>query len=224
MHIPILMYHVVGTPKPGTPYPQLWVTPATFAAEMAALRRAGYYAVTVKQAVDAWRGGGALPRHPIVLSFDDGYLGDYTHARPVLQKMGWPGVLNLELHNLGPGGITVHEVKRLIAAGWEVDSHTITHPDLTTVGDRQLRYELVASRRELRGRFGIPASFFCYPAGRYDARVVTAVKAAGYEAATTTNEGWAAPSDLYTLSRVRVNGNDTAATLVAELASERPPA
>src|SRR5207248_10521742 len=49
MHIPILMYHVVGTPKPGTPYPQLWVTPATFAAEMAALRRAGYYAVTVKQ-------------------------------------------------------------------------------------------------------------------------------------------------------------------------------
>src|SRR5205085_8101167 len=88
MHIPILMYHVVGTPKPGTPYPQLWVTPATFAAEMAALRRAGYYAVTVKQAVDAWRGGGALPRHPIVVSFDDGYLGDYTHARPVLQKMG----------------------------------------------------------------------------------------------------------------------------------------
>jgi peptidoglycan/xylan/chitin deacetylase (PgdA/CDA1 family) len=223
MPIPILMYHVVATPKPGAPNPQLWVTQTTFASEMAALHRAGYWAITLRQAYDAWTHGGPLPRRPIVVSFDDGYLGDYTHARPVLRGLGWPGVLNLELRNVGPGGLTAHEIRGLIAAGWEVDSHTVDHPDLTTVDAQRLRYELVASRTAIKKRFGVPADFFCYPSGRYDARVVDAVKAAGYLGATTTAEGYARGSEPFTLSRVRVNASDTAATLLATLARERPP-
>jgi peptidoglycan/xylan/chitin deacetylase (PgdA/CDA1 family) len=222
MAIPILMYHVVATPKPGAPNPQLWVPQSTFASEMAALHRAGYWAITLRAAYDAWTHGTPLPRRPIVLSFDDGYLGDYTHARPVLRRLGWPGVLNLELHNVGPGGVTPHEIRGLIAAGWEVDSHTVDHPDLTTVDAQRLRYELVASRQAIQTRFGVRADFFCYPSGRYDPRVVDAVRAAGYLAATTTNEGYARGSDLFTLSRVRVNASDTAATLLAKLARERP--
>jgi peptidoglycan/xylan/chitin deacetylase (PgdA/CDA1 family) len=224
MPIPILMYHVVATPKPGTPNPHLWVTKSAFASEMAALRRAGYWAITLRQAYAAWTRGAPLPRRPIVISFDDGYLGDYTHARPVLRALGWPGVLNLELHNVGPGGLTAHEIRGLVASGWEVDSHTVDHPDLTTVDAQRLRYELVASREAIHSRFGAPADFFCYPSGRYDPRVVDAVKAAGYLAATTTNEGYARGSDPFTLSRVRVNGSDTAATLLATLARERPAA
>jgi peptidoglycan/xylan/chitin deacetylase (PgdA/CDA1 family) len=222
MPIPILMYHVVGNRPPGAAYPELWVTPTAFASEMRALRRADFHAVTLAAAVAAWRHGAPLPRRPVVVSFDDGYLGDYTHARPVLRRLGWPGVLNLELDNVRTGDLSAREVRGLIAAGWEVDSHTIDHPDLTTLGPGRLRYELVASRRELRTRFRVPADFFCYPAGRYDAGVVAAVKAAGYLAATTTTEGYAEPSNPYTLDRIRVQGSDTAATLLARLAAERP--
>jgi peptidoglycan/xylan/chitin deacetylase (PgdA/CDA1 family) len=216
------MYHVVATPKPGAPNPQLWVTESTFASEMDALRRAGYWAITLRQAYDAWTRGAPLPRRPIVVSFDDGYLGDYTHARPVLHRLGWPGVLNLELRNVGPGGLTPHEIRALIAAGWEIDSHTVDHPDLTTVDAQRLQYELVASRKAIKTRFGEPADFFCYPSGRYDTRVIDAVKAAGYLGATTTNEGYGHGSEAFTLSRVRVNASDTAATLLAKLAHERP--
>jgi peptidoglycan/xylan/chitin deacetylase (PgdA/CDA1 family) len=222
MPIPILMYHVVATPKPGTPNAQLWVSQSTFASEMAALRRAGYWAITLRDAYAAWTRGAPLPRRPIVLSFDDGYLGDYTHARPVLRALGWPGVLNLELHNVGPGGLTAREIRALIAAGWEVDSHTVDHPDLTTVDAQRLRYELAASRKGIQTRFGVPADFFCYPSGRYDTRVIDAVRAAGYLAATTTNEGYARGTDPFTLSRLRVNSSDTATTLLATLARERP--
>jgi peptidoglycan/xylan/chitin deacetylase (PgdA/CDA1 family) len=224
MRIPILMYHVVAVPKPGTPNLGLWVTPGTFASEMAALRRAGFHGITLRHAYDAWHGRAPLPRRPVVVSFDDGYLGDYTNVRPVLQRMGWPGVLNLEFRNLGRGGITSRQVRALIAAGWEIDSHTIDHVDLTTVGADQLRFELVASRSRLRKRFGVPADFFCYPAGRYNDRVVAAVKAAGYLAATTTNEGYADGSGPFTLARVRVNNTDDARSLLAKLASERPHA
>ncbi|WP_156027739.1 polysaccharide deacetylase family protein [Candidatus Solirubrobacter pratensis] len=218
MKVPILMYHVVSAPPPGAANAELWVDKDVFAAEMQGLRRAGYHAVTLRQAFDAWQDGGPLPRRPVVVSFDDGYLSDYTHARPVLRRLQWPGVLNLEVNNLGKDGITEHQVRSLIANGWEIDSHTLTHPDLTTVGDAQLREELVGSRREIRKRFGShTAEFFCYPAGKYDARVVAAVRAAGYRGATTVDEGPAARGDSFTLKRVRVNGSDTPGTLLSRL-------
>jgi peptidoglycan/xylan/chitin deacetylase (PgdA/CDA1 family) len=157
-----------------------------------------------------------------VISFDDGYLSDFTHARPVLRRLGWPGVLNLVLDNLGPGGITAHQVRGLIASGWEIDSHTLTHPDLTSLPAIALRRELIQSRAEIWRRFGQPAHFFCYPVGRYDARVIAAVRAAGYRAATTEDEGFGVGNERYVLKRVRVNGSDTPASLLARLRAGRP--
>jgi peptidoglycan/xylan/chitin deacetylase (PgdA/CDA1 family) len=215
--IPILMYHVVTAAPRGAPFPQLWVSQRAFAAEMRALRGAGYQAIALATAVRAWRRGGPLPRRPVVISFDDGYRSDFTHAAPVLRRLRWPGVLDLALNNLRAGDITAPEVRRLIAWGWEIDSHTLTHPDLTTLGPAGLRRELTGSRAEIRRRFGQPASFFCYPYGRYDPQVVAAVKAAGYQAATTEREGLGVAAQRFTLARVRVAGSDTAASLLARL-------
>jgi peptidoglycan/xylan/chitin deacetylase (PgdA/CDA1 family) len=222
MPIPILTYHVIATPPAGAPYPGLWVPTRTFAAQMESLRRAGYHAITLAAAFAAWRGGAPLPRRPVVLSFDDGYLGDYTHARPVLRRLGWPGVLNLLLANVRRGDLTARDVRGLIRAGWEVDSHTLTHPDLTTTGAAQLYRELAGSRAEIRRRFGQPADFFCYPSGRYDARVVAAVRAAGYRGALTEDEGYGVAAQPYTLKRVRVQGGESPAALLAALRAERP--
>ena len=219
MPVPILMYHVITGAPPGAANAQLWVRHETFAAEMRALQRAGYHAITLRQAFDAWQHGGPLPRKPVVVSFDDGYLSQYRYARPVLRRLGWPGVLNLELRNLGRGGLTEREVRVLLADGWELDSHTLTHPDLTMVSDAQLRAEVAGSRRELRRRFGAGvAEFFCYPAGRYDDRVLAAVRAAGYRGATTVNDGLGAGNEPFALKRVRVNADDTPGTLVGRLA------
>jgi peptidoglycan/xylan/chitin deacetylase (PgdA/CDA1 family) len=215
------MYHVVSQAPPGTPNAELWVSAPTFTQEMRALQRTGYRAITLRQAFAGWHDGARLPRRPVVVSFDDGYLSHYTHARPVLRALRWPGVLNLALHNVGKGGLTSHQVRSLIASGWEIDSHTISHPDLTTLDATALRHEIAGSRQELKRQFGVPADFFCYPAGRFDATVEAAVKAAGYLAATTTNEGYASAGQAYALSRLRVTGGDTAATLMAKLATER---
>jgi peptidoglycan/xylan/chitin deacetylase (PgdA/CDA1 family) len=225
MPIPILMYHVISRARPGTPNPELWVPEERFAQQMDALRRAGYTAVTLNQAFAGWRSGAGLPWRPVVVSFDDGYLSHYTHARGVLRALGWPGVLNLALNHVGPGGLTSHQVRALISDGWELDSHTISHLDLTTLGPDALRHEVSDSRRALQRRFGVPADYFCYPSGRFDAAVVAAARAAGYQGAVTTVEGYATSrQDAYELPRVRVNGGDTAATLVARLERERPAA
>jgi peptidoglycan/xylan/chitin deacetylase (PgdA/CDA1 family) len=216
--VPILMYHVIATAPPSAPMPDLFVPHRVFAAQMAWLARNGYHGVTLRAVYDHWTRGAALPAKPVVISFDDGYLNDYTDARPILHGHGWPGVLNLEVANVRPGDLTAFQVRALIRAGWEIDAHTLTHPDLRVVSDAQLRREVAGSRRWIRQRFGVPVDFFCYPAGKYDARVVAAVRAAGYLAATTVDYGAASPRDgMFTLKRVRIDGSDGLAGFVSKL-------
>ena len=202
------MYHVIAAPPAGVPFPDLFVRPADFGAQMKWLAQHGYEAVTLRRVYDYWQTGASLPPRPIVISFDDGYLSQHTKALPVLRKLHWPGVLNLKVNAVQKYNLPFWRVRALIKAGWEIDAHTITHPDLTTVDDRRLWQEVQGSRVALRRMFHVPVDFFCYPSGRYNAHVIAAVRRAGYLAATTTNYGLAEPAKPYELSRVRINGSD----------------
>jgi peptidoglycan/xylan/chitin deacetylase (PgdA/CDA1 family) len=215
------MYHVLGTPAATALYPGLFVNAADFKAQVAWLAAHGYHAVTLRQVFRYWRAAIALPPKPVVLSFDDGYLSDYTVALPVLRRHRWPGVLNLVVHNVRPGDITALQVRRLIAAGWEIDAHTVTHADLTGLDPTRLRYEVAGSRAALRRMFHQPVAFFCYPVGHYDAAVIAAVRAAGFLGATTENPGLGRPTDAYTLSRIRVDYADGAGGLARKLVTVR---
>ena len=216
--VPILMYHVLGDPPPGAPFPQLYVSDADFAGQMGWLARHGYTAVTLRSVWDHWHGRGSLPSRPVVVSFDDGYRSVAHSAFPSLRQRGWPGVLNLAAKNLHVrGGISERQVRRLIASGWEIDAHSLSHADLTAIDRRQLTREVAGSRRELRRLFDIPVEFFCYPGGRYDARVIAAVRAAGFLAATTTVEGLATPAAPFELRRVRVSRGDGISTFSSSL-------
>jgi peptidoglycan/xylan/chitin deacetylase (PgdA/CDA1 family) len=221
--VPILMYHVIAGAPPGVAYPDLFVRPSDFAAQMAWLARHGYHGVTLRQVYDYWRGGSPLPRRPIVVSFDDGYMSDHTKALPVLQKLHWPGVLNLKVGNtLSNFNLPRWRVRKLIGAGWEIDAHTLTHPDLTKVDDNRLWNEVHGSRVWIQRTFHVPVDFFCYPAGRYDAHVIEAVRRAGFLAATTTNYGVARPARPYELSRIRVNARDGVAGFARKLEGLAP--
>lgn len=218
--VPILMYHVITDPPASAPFPDLYVSRADLRAQVRWLARAGYEAVTLGRVFDAWNGRATLPPRPVVLSFDDGYRSHATAALPILAARHWPGVLNLDLSNLEPTwGVGANGVRRLIAAGWEIDAHSLSHPDLRSLNGAALIREVSGSRREIRRRFGVLPRFFCYPAGRYDAEAVAAVKAAGYEGATTTELGLASPSGPFTLARIRISRGDGAGGLARKLAS-----
>ena len=216
--VPILMYHVIGEPADGVtvPYPELYLSVDDFRAQVDWLEENGYTAVTLVQVQDAWYDGGTLPEKPVVLSFDDGYLGQYTDAMPILRKKGWAGQLNLKSEG---SDLSSTEVKKMIKSGWEIASHTITHADLTTISPDQLEDEVAGSRKELEKDLGIEIENFCYPAGVYDDEVVAAVEAAGYRGATTVDPGLAERSEPFTLKRIRINRGDGADTLASDLAN-----
>ncbi|MBN3761684.1 polysaccharide deacetylase family protein [Burkholderia sp. Ac-20365] len=93
--VPVLMYHHVST-SPG----MITVSPAHFAEQMAWLVKSGYRTIGSEQLV-AWFAGEPLPKKSVMLTFDDGYLDNWVHAHPVLEKYGltalcflvtgWPG-------------------------------------------------------------------------------------------------------------------------------------
>lgn len=218
--VPVLMYHVINVPYPGAPKPLLYVPREEFAGQVRWLASHGYRAVTLKQVYNAWQGRGTLPAKPIVFSFDDGYHSQYTNALRVLHARRWPGVLNLDLSNLGQSwGLTPRMVRALIEAGWEVEAHSLTHADLRRLSGAALRHEVAGSRGEIRRRFGVAADFFCYPAGLYDRHVIAAVRAAGFLGATTVEFGLARSTEPFTLDRVRIDGGDGATGLRRKLAS-----
>lgn len=214
--MPILIYHVIANAPATAQLPELFVDPTTFAAQMAWLSRHRYAAVSMNQLYDAWFGDGKLPDRPVVLSFDDGYRGDFVYARPTLLRLRWPGNLNLLVGNLGDE-LSDRMVEQLINDGWEVDSHTISHLDLTTLSGARLRHEVGDSRRVLRRDFHQPVNFFCYPAGKFDAATIRAVRRAGYLGATTEVPGNASRDSMYQLHRVRVDGSDGVSGLATKL-------
>jgi peptidoglycan/xylan/chitin deacetylase (PgdA/CDA1 family) len=223
--IPILMYHVIASPPAGAPFPGLYVAPAEFAAQMHALKSAGWHAVTMDQAAAYWQRGASLGAgRPIVLTFDNGYRSQYTQALPVLRQLGWVGDENIQLTGLPPsqGGLTTEQVRGLLAAGWELDTQGYNHADLIRLGPEQLHYQVATTRKTLQQRYGVPVNWFCYPSGHYDATVIAAVKAAGYVGSTTVVPGWAMPEeDRYRLHRLRVLGGTSPQALLSQIASSR---
>jgi peptidoglycan/xylan/chitin deacetylase (PgdA/CDA1 family) len=216
--VPVLMYHLIQSDYAGIPDRDLYVGPRTFRRQIEFLRRHGFQAVTLSQVEDAWFHHGTLPRRPVVLTFDDGYRSQYKVAFPLLRRMGWPGVLNLAGLNLRwSGGLSPAMVKRMIAAGWELASHTISHVNLTAASSSRLRYEVAVSRRLYRRWFHVPVHNFCYPSGSYDRRVEAAVKGAGYRAALAVSPGLARRSERYALHRIRVYHGDRLSDLARTL-------
>jgi peptidoglycan/xylan/chitin deacetylase (PgdA/CDA1 family) len=211
--VPILVYHELGKPPASEPFPGLYVSDPEFVAEMRWLDRHGYQAVTLDEVMHAWYRGGTLPAKPIVITFDNGYVPQATFAPAVLSKYGWPGVLNEITQN----HLANWRLRHLVSIGWEIDSHSVTHPDLTVLTASELRYQVVASRRFLQRTFHIPVDSFFYPSSRYDSTVVAAVKAAGYTNALTENPGFASRADPYLLDRFEIEGG--VAQLAADLSS-----
>jgi peptidoglycan/xylan/chitin deacetylase (PgdA/CDA1 family) len=220
--VPVLMYHVINPPPPGAPFPGLYVPADEFAAQMQALKAAGWHAVTMDQLEAYWTRGVPLGSgKPIVLTFDNGYASQYTNALPVLRRLGWVGNENIQLSGLPPsqGGLTGAQVRGLIAAGWELDTQGISHADLIALDAAQLHYQVATARQILRRRYGVPINWFCYPSGHYNATVVGEVRAAGFVGSTTVIPGWASPTDdPYRLPRLRVLGGTSPAALLEQIA------
>lgn len=101
-NIPVLMYHHV-TPAAG----MIAATPANFESHMAWLAREGYSSLSAARFA-AHLAGQPAPAKSVLITFDDGYLDNWVHAHPILQRYGMHAVLFVVTGWIGDGPVRPH--------------------------------------------------------------------------------------------------------------------
>jgi len=181
---PILLYHRMEIPPaPNSIAARYYAAPADFRWQMQALKDWGYTTIPMSLLVEAIMKGSPLPPRPVVISFDDGYETVYQNAFPIMKEMGFTGIMYLVGTYVGANGyMDASQVKEMTTVGWEVGSHSMTHPHLPTVED-QIGYEAGHSKTFLESKIGVNVETFAYPYGEIDEFVVGKVAEYGYFAA-----------------------------------------
>lgn len=188
MFVPVLTYH--GIQRSGL----YQVTPSQFRQQMEYLAEAGFQTLTFTEYAT---GSHAHRDKPVVLTFDDAYASVLEIALPILKKYGFVATVfaitkfvgRRNTWDLPASGRVLHcdwnGLQVLAEAGWEIGSHTVTHPDLRRISQAQLWSELAYSRGVLRAKICRQITAIAYPFGSYDGRTLAAVKKAGYLAGCT---------------------------------------
>jgi len=190
LHRPaLLVYHGVADATDKDDPKRLLTSPLHLEAHLRFLQRRGYRFLTAEELLAE---GGPRPGTAVV-TFDDGWRNWLTGALPVLRRLGvratfyvCPGLFGLPHPELaGPEAALLDEdgARELAAAGMELGSHSLTHPDLRKLDDEPLAFELEESKAVIERITGRSCRTFAYPYGLYDERVVHAAAAAGYELA-----------------------------------------
>jgi peptidoglycan/xylan/chitin deacetylase (PgdA/CDA1 family) len=211
----VLCYHAVSP----TWDAELSITPEALERQLTLLAGRGYRGATFADAV-----AGRPSGRTVVVTFDDAYRSVGTLAAPILERLGmpatvfvptdwpaagapmvWPGIDHWPedeyREELTP--LTWDELGALRDRGWEVASHTCSHPHLTTLSDAELDRELVASRAAVEEHMGAPCRTIAYPYGDQDERVRRAAERAGY-AGGAALERWLREGDPFAWPRVGV--------------------
>lgn len=188
----VLAFHGVGHATDEEDPHRLVMTPEHLEAQLRMLLRLGYRFVAARE-LDPHR---PPPPGTAVATFDDGWRDAITTVAPLLGRLGIPGSFYVcpgwwgQQHPLvsGEAGRTLSrdEARELAALGMEVAAHTLTHPDLRSLDDAELRRQLTEPREELTDLLGAPVTTLAYPYGLSDERVRAAAAAAGYALAL----GW----------------------------------
>jgi peptidoglycan/xylan/chitin deacetylase (PgdA/CDA1 family) len=212
---PILLYHKIIDDEPVSRYN---VYPADFTQQMQALKDWGYTPIPISMLEGVIRKGGKLPPRPIVITFDDGHLNVFQNAFPVMQQHGFIGVTYIVANRFEADGFTgVNELNEMIAAGWEIGSHTYTHPDLT-LNHPIANFEVKQSRFDIAKRLDIDVRTFAYPFGKFDEVIAGKVFDAGYKAAMGLGRSWIhTPDTRFYLSRIEIHGGWTIEQFAAVL-------
>ena len=199
------MYHELALPsrdlchqEPG--YTRYVVAASDFRIQMERLAGQGWRGRNVSDALQSF------DHKTACITFDDGCETDLISATPVLQELGFGATFYLTLGYLDkPGYLSHMQVRNLRALGFEVGCHSLSHSYLTDIDDARLRDETAGAKDRLEQIGGTPVEHFSCPGGRWDTRVMKAVRAAGFRTMATSRSGLNFPgTNHFALRRIAI--------------------
>lgn len=230
-YIPVLMYHKIPDAPIATKH-QIYVTKDQFARHLAYFRKRGLTPITFADYLQFARAERPLtefPARPIILTFDDGYLDNFTNLLPLMQQYGYRGVIYLlgddevrynrwdvDTDSTEPRSeiMSLEQKRAFVAAGWEIGAHTMSHPRLSTLPLPEAAAEIARSKATLETALNTEIVSFAYPYGDLNADLKEAVRAAGFALGVATDTGgMAIEADRMQVFRVNMFPNESGSSL-----------
>ena len=161
----------------------------------------------------------------VAISFDDAFVSVLENALPSLKEFGLSASIAVPTANLAQApkwdipesSSHVHElvmsdkqIKEVDKDGFELVSHTASHPKLTRIRDSQLKHEIEGSKSTLERIVSHEVIAICYPHGDYNTKVCHAAEKAGYQLGFTMEPYMAHESpNNFAIGRFAVSAGDS---------------
>ncbi len=180
--VPILMYHLVSSCLYKN-FREYTIQTDVFKKQMRWIHRLGYKSITLDTYQDWKDGNKMISGRPIIITLDDGYKDCLKYAVPILTMYSLSAVFYLVVDKIGDKSTWnsmesndialmdwegVHEIQ---SSGFQIGSHTMSHPRLINLSEKSCRKEIFDSKINLENKLGIEIKHFCYPYGLYNEQV-----------------------------------------------------
>ena len=214
--VPILCYHQIRDWKPSdSKTARDYIVPIEkFKEQMQSLSDSGFHSILPDQLYDYLAYGKALPVKPVMITFDDTRLDQYTTALPELNKYGFKGVFFIMTVSLGkPGYMSKEQVKQLSDEGHTIGSHTYDHKNTKTYVDKDWEEQVAKPSKQLQAITGKPVEYFAYPFGLWNKEAIAGLKKYGFKSVFQLSIKRDEDDPLYTIRRIIVTGDWSGTTM-----------
>ncbi|WP_316848169.1 polysaccharide deacetylase family protein [Pedobacter psychrodurus] len=211
--VPILCYHQVRNWKPtdGKVGKDYIVEIQNFKDQMKMLADSGYHTILPDQLYAYLNTGAALPSKPIMLTFDDTDMDQFTIVRPTLDKLGYKAVYFIMTVSIGRKGkfvdyMTKEQIKQLSDEGNIIGSHTYDHKNFKKYAGKDWEEQLDKPTKKLEEITGKTMTEFAYPFGLWNAEGIPELKKRGFRMAYQLSTKRDEKDPLFTIRRIIASG------------------
>ena len=214
--ITILMYHTINDVPIGIP--ELSVNVGDFDKQMEYLTLNGYTAIGLDEIEDC-----SKYEKPVIITFDDGYVDNFTYAYPILKKYGLKATIFMVSEQIDKQGHLMGDQMAVMGDLVSIQSHTADHRKLDSLSAEEIENEFSQSTEAIEKTTNKPVYAIAYPEGAYNDQIAS-LASKYFEYAVTTEFGKnTIHSDMYRLKRIPVARSDEMSGFVSKLNKDEEP-
>lgn len=211
--VPILCYHQVRNWRPtdGKVGKDYIVEIENFKNQIKMLVDSGYNTILPDQLYAYLNEGKSLPKKPIMLTFDDTDLDQFTIVNPTLKKYGYKAVYFIMTVSIGKKGkfvdyMSADQIKQLSDEGNVIGSHTYDHKNFKKYEGKDWEEQLDKPTKKLENITGKKIEYFAYPFGLWNSQGIPELKKRGFKMAFALADKRDPNEPLYTVRRIIASG------------------
>ncbi|HTF31916.1 MAG TPA: polysaccharide deacetylase family protein [Flavitalea sp.] len=207
--VPILCYHHIKNWSATTSAKAKdYIVPVdTFKEQLKMLADSGYQTILPDDLYNYLAFNTPLPAKPVMLTFDDTDLEQFTVALPEMKKYGFKGVFFIMTVSINrPNYMSKEQVKALADEGHEIGSHTWDHRNVKLYKEEDWATQIDKPTKQLAAITGKEVKYFAYPFGLWNAQAIPELKKRGFKAAFQLSTARDPQDPLHTIRRIIVPG------------------